>query len=95
MLVRRAEYSDQLTLLRLATECVNLMFHASRSDDDVERIHTRFIEDHATDLLNAEAPPIEAFAAAAVAPYGGAVQVTPDTRTAPPDPWSAIQRWGR
>ena len=58
-------------------------------------IHTRFIEDHATDLLNAGDPPIEAFAAAAVAPNGSAVQVTPETRTAPPDPWSAIQRWGR
>ncbi|MBM3461021.1 MAG: GNAT family N-acetyltransferase [Armatimonadetes bacterium] len=50
--VRRAEYSDQLTLLRLATECVNLMFHASRSDQDVERIQTRFIESYAT--LNVE-----------------------------------------
>ena len=58
-------------------------------------IHTRFIEDHATDLFKAGDAPIEAFAAAAVAPSGGALQVTADTRTAPPDPWSAIQRWGR
>jgi acetyl-CoA carboxylase biotin carboxylase subunit len=58
-------------------------------------IHTRFIEDHATDLLNAVEPPIEAFAAAAAAQLGDSSPAIPDRRTPSFDPWAAIQRWGR
>jgi acetyl-CoA carboxylase biotin carboxylase subunit len=58
-------------------------------------IHTRFIEDHAVDLLNVGDVPIEALAAAAAALPTATAPVTGESRSMPSDPWTTIQRWGR
>jgi hypothetical protein len=57
-------------------------------------MHTRFIEEHASELLTSPDPPLEALAAAAIAtsPQGFG---TSDSATVAPDPWGTIRRWGR
>ena len=58
------------------------------------RMHTRFIEEHASELLTSPDPPLEALAAAAVAtgPQGFG---TGDSATVAHDPWGTIRGWGR
>jgi acetyl-CoA carboxylase biotin carboxylase subunit len=58
------------------------------------RLHTRLIEEHASELLMSPDPPLEALAAAAVAtsPQGFSIS---DSAAAPPDPWGTIRGWGR
>jgi acetyl-CoA carboxylase biotin carboxylase subunit len=58
------------------------------------RLHTRFIEEHASELLTSPDPPLEALAAAAVATAPQGLS-TSDSATAPPDPWGTIRGWGR
>jgi acetyl/propionyl-CoA carboxylase alpha subunit len=58
------------------------------------RMHTRFIEEHASELLTGPDAPLEALAAAALggmAPAGGDGGSVPAT----PDPWITIRDWGR
>ena len=59
-------------------------------------MHTRFIEEHASELLDSPEAPLEALAAAAVAegPSGG-VRTGSATTPVDPDPWAAIHGWGR
>ena len=57
-------------------------------------IHTRFIEDHALELLTHTEAPLEAVAAAALAPLAE-TPTQPTTRTAGDDPWETIRGWGR
>ena len=58
------------------------------------RMHTRFIEEHASELLTVPDPPLEALAAAAL---GGTAPHTRDGNSTPaaPDPWNTIRDWGR
>jgi acetyl/propionyl-CoA carboxylase alpha subunit len=58
------------------------------------RLHTRFIEEHAGELLTSPDPPLEALAAAAVATTPQGLS-TGDSATAPADPWGTIHGWGR
>ncbi len=59
-------------------------------------VHTRFIEEYASELLDSPEATLEALAAAAVAegPSGG-VRTRTDTIPRGPDPWATIQGWGR
>jgi len=60
------------------------------------RIHTGFIDEHASELLTSDDPPLEALAAAAAATP--AVVFAPAGRegSSPSlDPWQAIRGWGR
>ncbi len=59
------------------------------------RIHTRFIEDHAIDLLAVPDTPAEALAAAAAASIDEPVTGTTNAPSAGPDPWATIRHWGR
>jgi len=58
------------------------------------RLHTRFIEENASELLSSPDPPLEALAAAAVATVPPGLSIS-DSATAPPDPWGTIRAWGR
>jgi acetyl-CoA carboxylase biotin carboxylase subunit len=58
------------------------------------RMHTRFIEEHAAELLTVPYPPLEALAAAALGATPAAPAAPPAT-VAAPDPWSTIHGWGR
>jgi acetyl-CoA carboxylase biotin carboxylase subunit len=58
------------------------------------RMHTRFIEEHASELLIAPDPPIEALAAAALAAAPPSRTHSESQPTAP-DPWTTIRDWGR
>ena len=58
------------------------------------RMHTRFIEEHASELLTSPDPPVEALAAAALGslPSRGADRpAAPSAR----DPWGTVRDWGR
>ena len=58
------------------------------------RLHTRFIEENASDLLSSPDPPLEALAAAAVATIPAGLSMS-DSAAPPPDPWGTIRGWGR
>jgi acetyl-CoA carboxylase biotin carboxylase subunit len=58
------------------------------------RLHTRFIDDHANDLLVTPAPPLEAVAAASVPTTEPARSQAPP-RSGRVDPWETIRGWGR
>jgi 3-methylcrotonyl-CoA carboxylase alpha subunit len=58
------------------------------------KMHTRFIEEHAAELLTVPDAPLEALAAAALASTPVAAALNPAT-VAAPDPWSTIHGWGR
>ena len=70
---------------------VRLLEHA---DIRAGRMHTRFIEEHAGELLTAADPPLDALAAAAI---GGPAQAARQNESAgvAADPWSTIRGWGR
>ena len=57
-------------------------------------LHTRFIDDHANDLLATPAPPLEAVAAAAV-PMTETARLQAPARSGSVDPWETIRGWGR
>jgi 3-methylcrotonyl-CoA carboxylase alpha subunit len=59
------------------------------------QVHTRFIEDHAPELLTESETPIEAIAAAALAASHGSMNTRPRSQTVEPDPWETIRGWGR
>jgi len=73
---------------------IRLLEHA---DMRSARVHTRFIEDHALELLTARDTPVEALAAAAA--IGPASETRPSSAGTPPstasDPWATIRGWGR
>jgi acetyl-CoA carboxylase biotin carboxylase subunit len=72
---------------------IRLLDHAGMRSGHV---HTRFIEDHAVELLTPRDTPVEALAAAAAMSPGNATSSSPHP---PPrvvsDPWSTIRGWGR
>jgi 3-methylcrotonyl-CoA carboxylase alpha subunit len=72
---------------------IRLLEHAGMRSGHV---HTRFIEDHAIELLTPPETPPEALAAAAA--VGAASESAALTRTHPAtasDPWTNIRGWGR
>ena len=72
---------------------IRLLDHADMRSGHV---HTRFIEDHAVELLTTGDPPVEALAAAAAMSPGSATSSSAHTPpTVVPDPWSTIRGWGR
>lgn len=82
-------------ILGIRTNVPFLIRLLDHSDMKSGHVHTRFIEDHAVDLLAPQETPAEALAAAAV---GTAAQAPNTTRAASavvPDPWTTIRRWGR
>jgi acetyl/propionyl-CoA carboxylase alpha subunit len=58
------------------------------------RMHTRFIEEHAGELLTVPDPPLEALAAAALGTVTSRRLDRPAARSAP-DPWATVRDWGR
>jgi acetyl-CoA carboxylase biotin carboxylase subunit len=58
-------------------------------------IHTRFIEDHALDLLTVRDTPMDAIAAAAVAASAESAAPGSTAPTTTTDPWDTIRGWGR
>jgi 3-methylcrotonyl-CoA carboxylase alpha subunit len=60
------------------------------------RLHTAFIDEHASDLLPATQPSAAALAAAAVTSRdGNAPQRVANATTPASDPWSTLRGWGR
>ena len=59
------------------------------------RLHTRFIDEHAGELLTPGDPPLEALAAAAVATRTGAFAPAGPGGLPSVDPWQTIRGWGR
>jgi acetyl-CoA carboxylase biotin carboxylase subunit len=58
------------------------------------RMHTRFIEEHAGELLTVPDPPLEALAATALGTVTSRRLDRPAARSAP-DPWATVRDWGR
>jgi acetyl/propionyl-CoA carboxylase alpha subunit len=58
------------------------------------RMHTRFIEEHASELLTTADPPLEALAAAALASPAQPASHSGSTAMGA-DPWGTIGGWGR
>ena len=72
---------------------IRLLDHADMRSGHV---HTRFIEDHAVDLLTARETPVDALAAAAAIVAGSDTQPSARATTSTvPDPWATIRGWGR
>jgi acetyl/propionyl-CoA carboxylase alpha subunit len=59
------------------------------------QVHTRFIEDHAVELLASSETPVEAIAAAALGRFTETVQIPAASGQTLPDPWETIRGWGR
>jgi acetyl/propionyl-CoA carboxylase alpha subunit len=59
------------------------------------RMHTRFIEEHAAELLTPPDPPLEALAAAAAAPMISQGFSASGPAPSALDPWGTIRGWGR
>jgi 3-methylcrotonyl-CoA carboxylase alpha subunit len=59
------------------------------------QIHTRFIEDHAVELLSVSETPVEAVAAAALAPSAEVLATQIASQPLLRDPWETIRGWGR
>ena len=59
------------------------------------QVHTRFIEDHAVELLASSETPVEAIAAAALGRFTETVPTPAAPGQTLPDPWETIRGWGR
>jgi acetyl-CoA carboxylase biotin carboxylase subunit len=59
------------------------------------RVHTRFIDEHADELLTHDDPPLEALAAAAAAIPAAALAQAGTGGSPSLDPWQTIRGWGR
>jgi acetyl-CoA carboxylase biotin carboxylase subunit len=71
---------------------IRLLEHA---DMRAGHVHTRFIEDHALELLSPSETPLEALAAAAVGTESDTALPASPAQTAVSDPWTSIRSWGR
>ncbi len=85
---------EMFPILGIRTNVPFLIRVLDDSDFRAGRLHTGFIDEHATDPLASSPAPLEALAAAAVAPAD-----TPRTRaferSTTSDPWARIRGWGR
>jgi acetyl-CoA carboxylase biotin carboxylase subunit len=71
---------------------IRLLEHAGMRSGHV---HTRFIEDHALELLSPRETPLAALAAAAVGAASETAVSTSTAQAAVSDPWASIRAWGR
>ena len=72
---------------------IRLLDHADMRSGHV---HTRFIEDHALELLTPRETPIQALAAAAAVGSASEATASPTAvQSVVADPWSTIRGWGR
>jgi acetyl/propionyl-CoA carboxylase alpha subunit len=96
-IARAASALRAFPVLGIRTNVPFLIRLLDHPDIRAGRMHTRFIEEHASELLAAADPPLEALAAAALG--------RPDEATGPgghdrstaalADPWDTIPGWGR
>jgi acetyl-CoA/propionyl-CoA carboxylase biotin carboxyl carrier protein len=93
-IARAASALRAFPVLGIRTNVPFLIRLLEHPDIRAGRMHTRFIEEHASELLTSPDPPLEALAAAAVATASQGLN-TVDSATAPADPWSTIGGWGR
>jgi acetyl/propionyl-CoA carboxylase alpha subunit len=96
-IARAASALRAFPVLGIRTNVPFLIRLLDHPDIRAGRMHTRFIEEHASELLAAADPPLEALAAAAL---GSPDQATrpggSDSSTAAvADPWVTIPGWGR
>ena len=93
-IARAASALRAFPVLGIRTNVPFLIRLLEHPDIRAGRMHTRFIEEHASELLTTADPPLEALAAAALA--RPAQPTTPGGSPATAaDPWSAIGGWGR
>jgi acetyl-CoA carboxylase biotin carboxylase subunit len=93
-IARAASALRAFPVLGLRTNVSFLIRLLEHPDIRAGRMHTRFIEEHASELLMTADPPLEALAAAALA--GSAQAASPGGSTAVgADPWNTIGEWGR
>ena len=81
-------------ILGIRTNVPFLIRVLDESDFRAGRLHTGFIDEHATDLLANSPVPLEALAAAAVT-SGETPHTSAPPRSTVIDPWTAIRGWGR
>ena len=93
-IARAASALRAFPVLGIRTNVPFLIRLLEHPDIRAGRMHTRFIEEHASELLTTADPPLEALAAAAL---GGPAQASRDggSTAAVADPWSTIGGWGR
>jgi acetyl-CoA carboxylase biotin carboxylase subunit len=85
----------RFAILGIRTNVPFLIRLLEHQDMQSGRIHTRFIEDHALDLLAPHGTPVEALAAATIGPVGETVASTTTPSSTASDPWATIRGWGR
>jgi 3-methylcrotonyl-CoA carboxylase alpha subunit len=85
---------EMFPILGIRTNVPFLIRLLDDSDFREGRLHTGFIDEHATDLLASSPAPLEALAAAAMAP-GDTPRTPPSERSTTIDPWASIRGWGR
>jgi len=85
----------RFAILGIRTNVPFLIRLLEHQDMQSGRIHTRFIEDHALDLLAPRGTPVEALAAATIGPVGETVVSTSTPSSTASDPWATIRGWGR
>jgi acetyl-CoA/propionyl-CoA carboxylase biotin carboxyl carrier protein len=93
-IARAAAALRRFPILGISTNVPFLIRLLEHPDVRAGTIHTRFIEDHALELLTAPDTPVEALAAAALASAGETVGPNP-VAVGGPDPWGTIRGWGR
>ena len=93
-IARAASALRAFPVLGIRTNVPFLIRLLEHPDIRAGRMHTRFIEEHASELLTTADPPLEALAAAAL---GGPAQASSHggSTAAVADPWSTIRGWGR
>jgi acetyl-CoA carboxylase biotin carboxylase subunit len=93
--IARARAALQMfPILGIRTNVPFLVRVLDHPDFRAGRLHTGFIDEHATDLLANSPVPLEALAAAAVT-SGETPHTSAPPRSTVIDPWTAIRGWGR
>jgi acetyl/propionyl-CoA carboxylase alpha subunit len=86
---------EMFPILGIRTNVPFLIRVLDNSDFRAGRLHTGFIDEHATDLLASSPVPLEALAAAAVMSPGDTPRTPASERSTAIDPWTSIRGWGR
>ena len=96
-IARAASALRAFPVLGIRTNVPFLIRLLDHPDIRAGRMHTRFIEEHASELLAAADPPLEALAAAALGSPDEATRPGGHDSSTPAlaDPWDTIPGWGR
>ena len=96
-IARAASALRAFPVLGIRTNVPFLIRLLDHPDIRAGRMHTRFIEEHASELLAAADPPLEALAAAALGSPDEATRPGGHDSSTPAlaDPWGTIPGWGR